>query len=251
LARQLPDLIDEEPGVAGGYLRGRRAQVVFVPLAPVEPWHLVDVAALHAVCWVSVPGDPRLDRYADRGVSLAAVLAEGPVAIRRVLELGRANRAPEGSAFLVAEPKPSPWALTPPNAPRATPERHVLSLDPKGIWLDGEHIAAARANGIRMLVALLEAAARADAAAGNERRFWSLARLARLGDVGDVAENEFHQWVSRSRKAIRSKFPHQGLETGVIENDPTGYRLGPSAIATGFDLSAELKKRQGRNTPDE
>lgn len=244
----VPELHEDEPGVASGLVRGRRAQLVFVPLAEAEPWLLPDLAATAPTAWLSLVGDPRLASFGDRGVSLARLLADGAVAVRRILDLGRVSRVPMATALLAASPAPSPYRvlIAAPAAEPPRPERHVLSLDGQGVWLDGTRIASAKAAGVRFFLALLaEAAARDEATAGG-RRYHSTYQLQKLAGGTVFQDADVHTWVSRTRLAIRTEFADSHFSEVVVQGDRGGYRLGPAVVATGFVLASELQARLGR-----
>jgi hypothetical protein len=240
---------EEGPGLLGGVVRGQRAQVVFAPLA--DPSLLApDVAALFPTCWVSMPGDPRLLPLGPRGVDLSEVLAEGRLVLQRALELGRAGSLAPGAMLLLAAPPPSPYGATPrepaPPTPITAPTRRFLSLDDKGVWLDGKPVAAAKAGGTRLLIALLNETATQDDAAGRPRRFRTAEQMVRQSSGGTFTYSDVQNWVSRTRRALREKFKDlPGLDTRIIEGgDGEGYRLGEGFLCHGFDLTAELRNRQ-------
>lgn len=241
---------DEGAGLVGGVMRGQRAQVVFVPLVDNRTLLMPDLASLFQTCWVSLPGDPRLAAFGERGLDLADVLADGRLAIQRALELGRAGTLAPGAVLLAASPPPSPYSpvSTTPSAPPSTPTptRRFISLDAKGVWLDGRPLAAAKACGTRLLFALLHDAANRDDAGGGERRFRTSEQLVRMVTGAPFTYSDVQTWVSRTRKMLRDKFPEQpDLKAEVIEGgEGRGYRLGAGFLCHGFDLTAELGNRQ-------
>lgn len=250
LLGELGAFYDEGAGLVGGVTRGQRAQVVFVPLVDNPALLVPDVASVFPTCWVSLPGDPRLAAFGERGLDLADVLAEGRLAFQRVLDLGRAGTLALGAVLLAASPPPSPYspvAAVPASPPSASaPTRRFISLDAKGVWLDGRPLAAAKAGGTRLLFALLHEAATRDDAAGGERRFRTGEQLVRMVPGAPFSYSDVQTWVSRTRKMLRDKFPeHPGLEAEVVEGgEGRGYRLGAGFLCHGFNLTAELGNRQ-------
>ena len=247
---------DDAPGVAVGVVRGQRAVAVFLPLSDPDPWHRPDLAAMFPTVWVSLPNDPRLADFGHRGVDLVDVIVEGRVALGRAIELGRVSSLAPGAVLLAATPAPSPYAVSPPGtAPPAVtplPTKRFISRDRKGVWLDGRPVTAAKAGGTCLLISLLDHVGRRDDVDGSARRFRTAEQLVRSVSNAPFNYSDVQQWVSRTRRALREKFPGEpGLDVRVVEGgEGQGYRLGAGFHCHGFDLTAEVTKRQGsRRSP--
>ena len=249
-ACELGAFADEAPGVASGFVKGVRVYLVSLPLASPAPWHQPALAATHPTCWASQHGDPRLVRFAARGIDLADVLADGRVALARVFDLGREAPGP-APLLTAAEPPPSPYAPvapTPSLTTALTPSRRILVLDDRGVWFEGTRLAPSKATGTRTLFSLLWEGAQRDQGQGKPRALRTAEELVRMTRAPGFQYTDVQTWVSRTRGFIDKRLPGgAALSELIIEGGKgSGYRLGPGFECVGFDLTAELAKRQRR-----
>ncbi|RME24801.1 MAG: hypothetical protein D6798_10380 [Deltaproteobacteria bacterium] len=236
LARKGAEFQEEAPGVAFGLYRGRVAYLVLLGTAEDEQKLDPAWSAAHPCCWVAL-GDAQ-PRYADRCVTLAAVLADGVKVVTQALTV-------DGSIAGAAYPVPAVAATPSVVAEPERPARRYITRDDKGIWLDGNKLARSTAEGVGMALALLHHAAQLDDGVRQRRTGRRLAELTGTSEIGEVLVTS---WMSRLRAAIRKKVSDEpGLADQVVDHDrDRGYRLGAGFTCSGFDLTEQVRNCQVR-----
>ncbi len=231
---------EEAPGVASGMVAGTRTYLVYLPLAP-EPWHEPAHFLGFRAAWVSVPGDPRLERHGDSGMDLGEFLGDDSALARRLTAKMPSSYTQEQVLSMAAS---MPGQLAAQSRGRLSadpgegevqmPEHVRISRDSKGVWVGTTNVAGPRAKGMVKILALLQHCAELDAKTGRERRFRSAASLARL--VRDLKYQTVRTWISRARGMVDKATGCRGLGASVIEGGERGYRLGLPYECLGFEL---------------
>ncbi len=229
---------EEAPGVASGMVAGQRSYLVYLPLAGAH-WHEPGALAAFRGCWVGAPGAEGLERYGEGGLDLSEHLGDAKALERRLTRevAGGYPVAAPSLPALAAAPRVAQRAVaqTPTKEPAELPQRVVISLDAKGVWVGSEKVASRRATGLIKLLALLQAEADEDEAAGRERRFRTAEQLRRRVEGLDFGQVQ--TWVSRGRKMLDQSGVIAGLGAMVIEGGKGGgYRLGGRFWCVGFEV---------------
>ena len=229
---------EEAPGVASGMVAGHRTYLVYLPLAAAR-WHEPVALAAFRGCWVDAPGTEGLERYGGGGLDLAEHLGHRRALERRLTRVmaGGYPVVPAVVPPMAAVPAVSPTLGTRVSSavvPATLPDRVMISLDAKGVWVGGVNAAGRRATGLVRVLALLQAAADEDQRAGRERRFRTAEQLRKM-EAG-LSYAKVQTWVSRGRAMLDKRGGVDGLGAMVIDGGSGGgYRLGERFLCVGFD----------------
>jgi len=179
--------------------------------------------------WVDVPWE-RSPGTPPQALELAAILADTKVLgdAWGALTWKRRNNALKADGVAV----PAPAALP-------TAGVRIFALQPDGLFLDGQKITTGEHRAMEVFDGLRIAAA-ADESDGDRRRgyAWDGYRDHLTGRRQPESKNQWEQWVSRTRGALRKRTGEAEIGKAAIVTKGDRYRLGAGFIVVDSRLQA-------------